>query len=44
MIPPSFGIKLIDNAGALKQFKVIERLIQNCEEVINCGDAGQKGN
>ncbi|MEY5047450.1 MAG: hypothetical protein RLZZ175_809 [Bacteroidota bacterium] len=43
MIPPSFGIKLIDNAGVLKQFKTIETLVQNCEEVINCGDAGQEG-
>ncbi|TDE15387.1 type IA DNA topoisomerase [Dyadobacter psychrotolerans] len=43
MIPSSFGIKLIDNAGALKQFSVIESLVQHCEEVINCGDAGQEG-
>jgi DNA topoisomerase-3 len=43
MIPPSFGIKLIDNSGVKKQFKVIERLVQACEEVINCGDAGQEG-
>ncbi|WAC13721.1 type IA DNA topoisomerase [Dyadobacter pollutisoli] len=43
MIPSSFGIKLIDNAGAVKQFGVIEHLIQACEEVINCGDAGQEG-
>ena len=43
MIPSSFGIKLIDNAGALKQFAVIEKLIGECEEVINCGDAGQEG-
>ncbi|SEJ67215.1 DNA topoisomerase-3 [Dyadobacter koreensis] len=43
MIPSSFGIKLIDNPGALKQFGVIENLVKNCEEVINCGDAGQEG-
>nr|WP_146864963.1 type IA DNA topoisomerase [Chitinophaga cymbidii] len=43
MIPASFGIKLIDNAGALKQFAVIEGLVQQSEEVINCGDAGQEG-
>ncbi|GLU51668.1 type IA DNA topoisomerase [Dyadobacter frigoris] len=43
MIPANFGIKLIDNPGALKQFGVIEYLIKNCEEVINCGDAGQEG-
>lgn len=43
MIPQSFGIKLIPNDGVLKQFKVIENLIQQCDEVINCGDAGQEG-
>lgn len=43
MIPSSFGIKLIDNAGAVKQFGVIEHLVQAAEEVINCGDAGQEG-
>lgn len=43
MIPASFGIKLINNDGVKKQFGIIERLIQDCEEVINCGDAGQEG-
>lgn len=43
MIPQQFGIKLIDNPGVQKQFGVIESLVQNCEEVINCGDAGQEG-
>ena len=43
MIPPSFGIKLISNSGVERQFKVIEQLVQQCEEVINCGDAGQEG-
>ncbi|HYH15361.1 MAG TPA: DNA topoisomerase 3 [Flavisolibacter sp.] len=43
MIPASFGIKLINNDGVKKQFSIIESLIQNCEEVINCGDAGQEG-
>ena len=43
MIPSSFGIKLIENAGALKQFAVIEKLVGESEEVINCGDAGQEG-
>ncbi|MBO9565153.1 MAG: DNA topoisomerase 3 [Niastella sp.] len=43
MIPPSFGIKLIDNDGVQKQFKVIEQLVKECDEVINCGDAGQEG-
>lgn len=43
MIPSSFGIKLIDNAGVKKQFAIIENLVQHCDEVINCGDAGQEG-
>lgn len=43
IIPPSFGIKLIANKGVEKQFSVIERLVADCEEVINCGDAGQEG-
>lgn len=43
MIPSSFGIKLIDNPGVKKQFAIIENLVQHCDEVINCGDAGQEG-
>lgn len=43
MIPPRFSIKLIENDGVKKQFTIIENLIKNAEEVINCGDAGQEG-
>lgn len=43
MIPPKFGIKLIDDKGIEKQFHVIESLIKEADEVINCGDAGQEG-
>ena len=43
MIPPRFGIKLIDDAGIEKQFHIIERLMQNADGIINCGDAGQEG-
>ncbi|MBS5797806.1 MAG: DNA topoisomerase 3 [Dysgonomonas mossii] len=43
MIPPRFGIKIIDNDGIKKQFSVIETLISQAAEVINCGDAGQEG-
>lgn len=43
IVPDNFGIKLIENQGVEKQFSVIQRLVQNCEEVINCGDAGQEG-
>lgn len=43
MIPTSFGLKLITNDGVEKQFKTIEKLVNQAEEVINCGDAGQEG-
>lgn len=43
MIPPRFGIKVIDDKGIRKQFEVIEKLIKECDSVINCGDAGQEG-
>lgn len=43
MIPPRFGIKLLENDGVVRQFGVIEKLIASAEEVINCGDAGQEG-
>lgn len=43
MIPQRFGIKLIEDDGYKKQFKVIESLIAVADEVINCGDAGQEG-
>ena len=43
MIPPRFGIKLIENPTYEKQFHIIEHLMQNADEIINCGDAGQEG-
>lgn len=43
MIPPRFGIKLIDNPTYKQQFATIKRLIEQCDEIINCGDAGQEG-
>ena len=43
MIPPRFGIKLIDDKGIEKQFAVIEKLMQSAELIVNCGDAGQEG-
>lgn len=43
LIPQRFGIKLIENDGSIKQFHIIENLIKNADEVINCGDAGQEG-
>lgn len=43
MIPPRFGIKLIEDDGIKRQFSVIERLMQAADCIVNCGDAGQEG-
>ena len=43
MIPPRFGIKLINDKGIEKQFGVIEQLMQKADMIVNCGDAGQEG-
>lgn len=43
MVPPRFGIKLIDQESIRRQFEVIRTLIAKADEVINCGDAGQEG-
>lgn len=43
MIPPRFGIKLISNPTYERQFSVIEKLMQQADMIINCGDAGQEG-
>jgi len=43
MIPQRFGIKVMNDSGIQKQFKTIETLMANADEVINCGDAGQEG-
>lgn len=43
MLPPRFGIKLIDDEGIKRQFAVIEQLMRHADSIINCGDAGQEG-
>ncbi|WP_163713134.1 type IA DNA topoisomerase [Mangrovibacterium lignilyticum] len=43
MIPPRFGIKVIDDGGVKKQFNTLEKLIGEADEIVNCGDAGQEG-
>ena len=43
MIPPRFGIKLIDDRGIEKQFGIVKSLMQQADMIINCGDAGQEG-
>ena len=43
MIPPRFQLKVIDNSGVTKQFNTLKNLIEQCTEVVNCGDAGIEG-
>ena len=43
MLPSNFGIKLKNDNGIKKQYATIEKLTHECDEVINCGDAGQEG-
>ncbi len=43
MIPDKFGIRLKNDRGIEQQFNTIKTLIENCDEIINCGDAGQEG-
>ncbi len=43
MIPLRFGIKVMNDSGIQRQFKVIESLMAKADEVVNCGDAGQEG-
>ena len=43
MIPARFSIKVHGDEGVHKQFNVIKALIEQADEVINCGDAGQEG-
>jgi len=43
MIPQRFQIKVFGDEGVHKQFNVIKSLIEQADEVINCGDAGQEG-
>lgn len=43
MIPPKFGIKIIDQQSIRRQMEVITNLAARASEIINCGDAGQEG-
>lgn len=43
MLPTKYDIKLLDNDGYRQQFNVIKSLIDQADEIINCGDAGQEG-
>ncbi|WP_457610155.1 DNA topoisomerase, partial [Lutibacter sp.] len=43
MLPEKFQIKVSDNQGIQKQFKIVKSLFEKADVIINCGDAGQEG-
>ena len=43
IMPQRFGITLKQSDGVKEQFETIQRLYENAECIINCGDAGQEG-
>ena len=43
MISQRFGSELKDDQGIKAQFATIEKLMQEADSIINCGDAGQEG-
>jgi DNA topoisomerase-3 len=43
MLPEKFQVKVANNDGIKKQFKIVKHLFDQAEVVINCGDAGQEG-
>lgn len=43
IMPQRFGITLKEDDGVKRQFEVIQKLYENAECIINCGDAGQEG-
>lgn len=43
MVPDRFGIRLKADKGVAHQFATIQRLMQQADSIINCGDAGQEG-
>ncbi|MDE6207835.1 MAG: DNA topoisomerase 3 [Muribaculaceae bacterium] len=43
MLPERYDIKVINDPGIKHQFAVLENLISEADEIVNCGDAGQEG-
>lgn len=43
MLPRPFGIRLKNDDGVRRQFKIIEGLMKKADSIVNCGDAGQEG-
>ena len=43
IVPSAFELKLIDNPGSSKQFKIIKKLLLSAKELICATDAGREG-
>ncbi len=43
MVPTRFGIRLKQDQGIVRQFAIIQSLMEKADCIINCGDAGQEG-
>ena len=43
ILPDQFFYELKNDAGAIKQFKIIKTLFENCSEIICATDAGREG-
>lgn len=43
MVPERFGIRLKKDNGIARQFSIIQKLMQEADAIVNCGDAGQEG-
>ena len=43
ILPKKFETRLKEDQGIQKQFRIIQGLLQKCDNVVNCGDAGQEG-
>ncbi|WP_179315268.1 type IA DNA topoisomerase [Winogradskyella undariae] len=43
MLPEKFEVKVSNNDGIKKQFRIVKSLFDRADVVINCGDAGQEG-
>jgi DNA topoisomerase-3 len=43
IVPEHFGLKLIEEKGARKQFAIIKRLFRSADEIICATDAGREG-
>ena len=40
IVPSRYEVKVIDNSGVKKQFKILKALYKKASCIVNCGDAG----